>query len=143
MEGNEFFRQICPICLENFNEDDAAITCILYNKGSETLNKISEERNDHIETVPGQRVHQNCRRDNTRTRNATKEPAGEKLIPSQCPPMRSAEPSYDFKRDCLYCGQPVSESIGIHDVPAYRVFSVTTIETEERRLFEVCKARGV
>ena len=49
----------CPICpLDNVN-----VVVTLREKGSGGINWASRERNDLIQTVPGQKVHQKCRRE--------------------------------------------------------------------------------
>lgn len=49
---------ICQKSLDNVNDVVA-----LREKGSEGINRASTERNDIIQTVPGQKVHQTCRRE--------------------------------------------------------------------------------
>ena len=49
---------ICPQSLDNVND-----VVTLREKGSEGINRASTWRNDLIQTVPGQKVHQTCRRE--------------------------------------------------------------------------------
>lgn len=55
---------ICQKSLDNVNDVVA-----LREKGSEGINRASTERNDIIQTVPGQKVHQTCRRENCHPSN--------------------------------------------------------------------------
>ena len=48
---------ICQKTLDNVN------VVTLREKESEGINRASTERNDLIQTVPGQKVHQTCRRE--------------------------------------------------------------------------------
>ena len=52
----EITRPICP--LDNVND-----VLTLRERGSEGINWASRERNDLIQTVPGQKGHQTCRRE--------------------------------------------------------------------------------
>ena len=47
-------------CNEDIN--DGQPTTSLYAKGPDRVNEISTQRNDSINTIPGQIVHKECRR---------------------------------------------------------------------------------
>ena len=51
----------CAICQKSLDNVNDVVT--LREKGSEGINRASTERNDRIQTVPGQKVHQTCRRE--------------------------------------------------------------------------------
>ncbi|CAH3024292.1 unnamed protein product [Porites evermanni] len=51
----------CAICQKSLDNVNDVIT--LRQKGSEGINRASTERNDLIQTVPSQKVHQRCRRE--------------------------------------------------------------------------------
>ena len=45
----------CAICQKSLDNVNDVVT--LHEKGSEGFNRASRERNDPIQTVPGQKVH--------------------------------------------------------------------------------------
>ena len=51
----------CVICKKSLNGEGDVVT--LKEKGSEGINRASTEWFDSFTTVPGQQVHQNCRRE--------------------------------------------------------------------------------
>ena len=51
----------CVICNKSLDGEDDVVT--LREKGSEGTNRASVQRNDAITMVPGQQVHQDCRRE--------------------------------------------------------------------------------
>ena len=51
----------CAICQKSLDNVNDVVT--LREKGSEGINQASRKRNDLIQTVPGQKVHQTCRRE--------------------------------------------------------------------------------
>ena len=55
----EVSEEICVICSQAIEEAPAAT---LTEKGCRGINKASETRNDNIRYVPGQKVHDKCRR---------------------------------------------------------------------------------
>ena len=48
----------CAICQKSLDNVNDVVT--LREKGSEGINRASTERNDLIQTLPGQKVHQTC-----------------------------------------------------------------------------------
>ena len=51
----------CAICQKSLDNGNDAVT--LREKGSAGINRASRERNDLMQTVPGQKVHQTCCRE--------------------------------------------------------------------------------
>ena len=51
----------CAICQKSLDNVNDVVT--LREKGSEGINRASRERNDLIQTVPGQKLHQTCHRE--------------------------------------------------------------------------------
>ena len=96
----------CVFCNEPTNNDNPSVT--LRDKGSQTTNAASDQRRDSIRTVPGQVVHQECRRvycnpiKIAQSTRDTHRPAGPSVS------FRSAEDAFDFKADCLFCGTNVN-----------------------------------
>lgn len=62
---------VCVVCGQSL--DDGQDTVLLREKGSNSINKSSIIRNHVIVTKPGQRVHQNCRRDYTNQNTINKD----------------------------------------------------------------------
>lgn len=98
LQSDAAIMEACPICKEELNNGQPTVR--LREKGSEAINKASANRGDSIETVTGQTVHTNCRRDYVHQRNSVvKEPIASS---SSNRALRSVE-SFDFKHNCLFC----------------------------------------
>ena len=93
----------CAICLESLDNVNDVVT--LLEKGSEGINRASRERNDLIQTVPGQRAHLTCRREYCHPSyiNRAKKKERESSISSRRSLDRKNEQSFNFKTDCLFC----------------------------------------
>ena len=84
----------------------------LTQKGSAGINEASSKRNDDVLVIPGEKVHQDCRRDYCKLQNINKalvqtidsqnntESEAKKII------LRSAEEIFQFKTHCLFCAAP-------------------------------------
>ena len=97
----------CVICKKNFDSKAEVVT--LREKGSAGINRASTERNDFITTVPGQQVHQNCRREYCLPSNIK---GAKKILTSETTSnrrslTRQAEQCFSFKTDCFFCGTKV------------------------------------
>lgn len=135
---------VCVICQTPITEGSTDIVT-LGEKGSDGINRASQERNDTILTAPGQQVHKICRRDYCKPQNiqrALKESQGETSSPQKKRSLtRSAESSFSFQTDCFYCAtEVVFESDDKKSRPK-DVFNVTTVETKNVVL-NVCSNRG-
>ena len=119
----------CVICKEPLGKEEIVT---LGEKGSASVNRASLERNDStICTVPGQQVHQYCRKIHC---NPNKIAQAKRLSiegpnTSICRSvLRSTEKSFDFNGDCFLCGTPVD---GGEQRKKVDVFKVTTIEMKD------------
>ena len=130
----------CVICGKESGEGDLVT---LREKGSVGINRASEERNDSIRTVPGQKVHKICRRDYCLQQNISRsrlqQSTPSELSSSRRSLVRKAESSFDFKTDCFYCGKIINRCDGKNR--ASEAFKVTTLETKDTVL-ELCSERG-
>ena len=130
---------VCVICNKQCQKDCPDVITI-GKKGSEGINLASVKRADNIKTVSGQKVHKECRRlyclpqDVERAQKEQNEqpPARRSSL------VRSAEKSFTFKSDCLYCGTRVDFS---EDKKRQReAYPVTTIETKDN-ILKLCAER--
>ena len=118
----------CAICQKSLDDVNDVVT--LREKGSEGINRASTERNDLIQTVPGQKVHQTCRREYCHPSyiNRAKKKERESSISSRRSLDRKTEQSFNFKTDCFFCGT----NVDLEDQKRRQgdVFRVTTLETK-------------
>ena len=97
----------CVICNKSLNGEGDFVT--LKEEASEGINRASAERFDSITTVPGQQLHQNCRREYcppSSIKRAKKSVSEETTI-SRRPFTRKAEQCLSFKTDCFFRGTKV------------------------------------
>jgi len=85
----------------------------LSEKGCATINRASEERADTINAVPGQQVHQDCRRKYCNPQQIARDikQGQQEIKPSTSEStgghtLRSTEKQFNFKTDCFFCGEP-------------------------------------
>ena len=115
----------CIICKEPLEKGEI---------GSASVNRASIERNDStICTVPGQQVHQYCRKIHCNPNKIAQAKRLSMQSPdsdaSICHPvLRSMEKSFSFNRDCLFCGTPISSG---EQRKKGDVFKVTTIDMKD------------
>ena len=118
----------CAICQKSLDNVNDVVT--LRKKGSEGFNRASTERNDLIQIVPGQKVHQTCRRECCHPIyiNRAKKKEKESSISSSRSLDRKTEQSFDFKTDCFSC----RTNVDLEDQKRRQgdVFRVTTLETK-------------
>ena len=101
MEGNDEIYILCKGRL-----DGKIVT--LREKGS---TGISEKHNDTIKTVPGQKVHQECRREYCHPNKIAQSLNNNEhgiLSPHQNV-LRSAEVAFSFSTCCLFCGIKIEQ----------------------------------
>ena len=93
------------ICKKQCKSDSSDVVTLRL-KGSEGINLASEKRGDDIQTVPGQKVHKECRRLYCLPQNverAKKEQGQEQGRPARRNSLlRSTEKSFTFTTDSLY-----------------------------------------
>lgn len=99
---------ICVLCNKPGKSGSKDIVAIR-EKGSEGINRASQERNDDIVTVPGQKVHKKCRQEYCKRQNIerAKEPNAASSSQNRRPSVRSVESLFSFQTDCFYCGSEV------------------------------------
>jgi len=120
----------CVICNKSLDGEDDVVT--LREKRREGINRASAERNDTIITVPGQQVHQNCRREYCLPSNIKR---AKKVVSSETtsgprPLTRKAEQGFSFRTDCFFCGTKVEFGLSSKRKRLGEAFRVTTIETK-------------
>ena len=94
----------CKICNESFSDGNTLV--VLRAKGSDGVNRASAQRLSSLVTIPGDRVHIECRRSYCKAENI----ARDNVIPSlQQPQIKlnlRSEQNFNFQEHCLFCGQP-------------------------------------
>lgn len=96
----------CIFCTKSLENGESTVT--LGKKGCNNINKISSVRQDEISTVPGQRVHKDCRRDYICPNSARWKKEEAKIEPFSSigsKDLRSTTQQFIFKENCLFCGQ--------------------------------------
>ena len=128
----------CIICEKSLDGEGDIVT--LKEKGSEGINRTSKGRNDTITTVPGQQVHQNCRREYCLPSNIkrAKKAVSSETTSNRRPLKRKGEQSFSFKTDCFFCGYKVE--FGEQKKRLQEAFRVTTIETKQT-ILGICSER--
>ena len=72
------------------------------------LTRSAHTRNDTIHTVPGAKVHRDCRKKYCNPHQVAKDTKGENSEPgtsSERYVLRSSEEGFSFKNDCFFCGK--------------------------------------
>ena len=93
--------ETCVICKKTSIDRD---TVILREKGANGINAAGEKRGLTLQVTAGQTVHQQCRRDYCKTQNIKR--CSDSLIDQEHKLLRSSGSNFNFKEDCLFCGQP-------------------------------------
>ena len=95
----------CPICSKPINpsDDHATIT----GKGCDSINRASESRGIELQTFPGQKVHNRCRKTHCSqhsidafNRTKMKKDSSDETVYR----LRSAETLFDYRTQCLFHG---------------------------------------
>ena len=99
--------EFCAICKTSV--DTGVPSSTLTAKSSSTINLVSIARNDSIHTMPGDVVHQECRRKYCNPHQIAKDTHQEEPMPSTSsngrPVLRSSEERFSFKTNCFFCGR--------------------------------------
>jgi len=93
----------CAICNKPIGTSPKAT---LGEKGCVSINKASEEKNQTVHCVPGQLVHQECRRKYCKpnqTFQTIKQKEDESMTGKIT--LRSAQREFNFSTDCFFCGK--------------------------------------
>ena len=86
---------------------DGGPTVELGAKGSDGVNRASEQRESNINVHPGQVVHVKCRRNYCEPNRIAKEVASKHVkVEEERTGLRSLQPPFDFRKHCIFCGQP-------------------------------------
>lgn len=88
----------CAFCSEPLSNGSQVTK--LGDKGVAGIIKTSALNNDDVQVQSGQFVHTKCRRDYDRDGGRRKRP----LIVEKHQSLRSSEPTFCFKGQCLFCG---------------------------------------
>ena len=127
----------CCICNEHIC--DAEQTVVLQQKGSDGVNRASAERGIDLRTIPGERVHVDCRRRHCKADNIARD------IASQEPPvenrrdLRSLQKTFNFQEHCMFCGQPAKNTEGKRR--GFDVFPVRTKDFQDT-VIKICHSRN-
>ncbi len=79
----------------------------LGEKGSSAINKASAARIDTIKAIPGQQIHEECRRKYCNPQQIAKSvKLGKQEVQPSRHVLRSAEQQFNFHTDCFFCGKP-------------------------------------
>ena len=124
----------CITCKEPLEKGEIVT---LGENGSASVNRASIERNDStICTVPGQQVHQYCRKIHCNPNKIAQAKRLSMQSPdsdaSICHPvLRSTETSFSFNRDCLFCGTPISSGEQVTTIDMKDTIMVTCSERQD------------
>ena len=130
MEGS----QRCAIC----KQDGEGPYSTLREKGCSTINQASIARKDNIHTVPGERVHKECRRIYCNPHQIAKDSRKEESnvsTTSDTHVLRSSEEQFAYKTHCLFCGRPAKFG---RKRKMQDVLNVRTIEFKDT-LLAICR----
>ena len=108
-------EEMCFVCSKSLSEGPT----VLVHRGLQTLRDASIERNDgkieHLRNVNSIKCHVQCRKDYTRKSSilAVKKVPDKGASTSTSSPtrimMRSSEPVFNFKENCIFCGEEANE----------------------------------
>ena len=129
----------CKICNESFSDENTLV--VLRAKGSNGVNCASAQRGISLVTIPGDRVHIECRRNYCKAENIV----CDNVIPSlQQPQIKHnlrSEQNFNFQEHCLFCGQPTEiDKKNKHREKMY-IYQVRTGDFQER-IVQVCHLRN-
>ena len=131
----------CAICTQPFNRTEKRPSSALGKKGCSRINQASIKRNDSITVVPGEKVHQDCRRkycNPQQIAKATRQKESKAGTSSNKHVLRSSEGGFNFRTDCLFCGRPAKCG---RKRKTRDVLQVKTVEFKET-LIATCRGRA-
>ena len=130
---------LCAICKTSV--DTSAPSSTLLAKGSATINQASIARNDSIQTIPGDVVHQECRCKDCNPHQIAKSTHLEKKCQAHHsndgPVLRLSEDGFTFKTNCFFCGRTAK----LRRKRKHDVFEAKTIEIKET-ILKVCQEQA-
>ena len=96
MESPEICLICCKPCLSNFS--------IIFQKGTDGINKVNRLKYDNCTVRPGMHVHVSCRKNYIRTPGVTSSSAEDSYRKT-----RTSFGGFNFRMDCFYCGCFITE----------------------------------
>ena len=131
----------CIICKQPLEETSPTAT--LGEKGSASINKASDSRNDTIHSLAGQQVHQECRRKYCNPQQIARvaKLGNQKYgtaVDTARHQLRSSEKQFNFSTDCFFCGTPAT--LG-RKRRSSNVFPVQTVQLRDT-ILAMCLKRG-
>ncbi len=128
----------CCFCNKPLNNGDPTVELRL--KGSNGVNRASQQRGSIIRTVPGQHVHQICRRNFCEPSriHVAKNKASTSIESGEGTSLRSLHPPFDFSKHCIFCGQPAKYD------GRKRGFDVIPVRTKDfqQKVAKICEKRN-
>ena len=97
----------CIFCNASL-DDNKDETVALKIKGSLSVNAVSQQRGDNIQTKPGQKVHIQCRKDYCKPQSIDKARKRETTSEPLCE-TRNKSGGFNYKNHCLFCATPIGE----------------------------------
>lgn len=129
----------CAFCKQPLDGKSTVVT--LREKGSTSVNQASQHRGDFIRTVPGQRIHQDCRRIYCNPIKIAQANKQDELYQGACTTrssLRSSEELFNFSTNCLFCGTEVN--FEEQRKKCLDIFPVTTMNAKAT-LLATCQER--
>lgn len=130
----------CVICKQSVDGGGSSVST-LGEKGSSSINQASNTRGDNIHTVPGEKVHKDCRWTYINPQQIAKDTRQQESKPStssESHTLRSSTVSFSYSTDCLFCGTPAQFG---KKRKKPDVLQVKTIEFKDT-LLATCRERG-
>ena len=129
--------ETCVICDQSLSNGFPSVK--LRQKGSDSINRASKDRESNIATQVGQSVHIHCRKAFIDPKRILCDQKREKVqdSPSSCI-LRSETPEFEYKEHCLFCGQVVKY---VNKKCGNDVFPVRTSDFQTN-ISKICEERN-
>lgn len=125
----------CVICKLGFNNKFDVVT--LGDKGCKGIFQAAINRGSPLQVEPGSKVHKKCRKDYCRPTSIVAECAVVEEPLSTSRSLRSANFTFEFSKDCFFCGTSISNE---SKRKCSDIFEVTTLELKET-ILGICDNR--
>ena len=129
----------CKICNESFSDGNTSV--VLRAKGSNGVNHASAQRGSSIVTIPGDRVHIECRRSYCKAENIARDNVIPSLQQQQIKHNLRSEHNFNFQEHCLFCGQPTEIDKKHKQREKIDIYPVRTGDFQEM-IVQVCHLRN-
>ena len=129
----------CVFCREPISTERKGVK--LTAKGCNGINRASEARDEEIDVLPGQYVHQDCRKTycNPISLELIQKRKRDSLSPSQpSHSLRSTDAPFDYAKNCIFCGTTDPYEGKRTD---YKLIPVRTHDFQEK-VIDVCTQRN-